>query len=246
MSAATELKLLSAVAVRPAILDLLPAFEHATGRKITASFALNPTVKIRIEAGELFDVAVINKDMLEELIKQGKIAPDGRRAFGRIGLGVAVRAGASKPDLSSVEALKRALVGATSIAYAGEGSSGAHLTALLARLGIMKEVGPKLRSVGGGETGQAVARGEAELGIVPVTTILAAAPGAELAGLFPAELQSYIDFAVGLSAAARDVGGGNALMSFLTSPERDDLLRSRGVERLKEPALGFGRTIAPM
>ena len=96
----------------------------------------------------------------------------------------------------------------------------------------MEEVEPKLRSVGGGETGQVVARGEAELGIVPVTTILAAAPGAELAGLFPTELQSYIDFAVGLSAVARD-GGGNALMSFLTGPESDDLLRSRGVERLK-------------
>ena len=73
-SAATELKLLSAVAVRPAILDLLPAFEHVTGRKVTASFALNPTIKIRIEAGELFDVVVINKDMLEDLIRQGKIA----------------------------------------------------------------------------------------------------------------------------------------------------------------------------
>jgi len=232
-SAATELKLLSAIAVRPVILDLLPAFERVTGRKVAASFALNPAVKLRIEAGELFDVVVINQDMLEDLIRQGKIAPGGRRAFGRVGLGVAVRAGAPKPDLSSVEALKHALVSAKSIAYAGEGSSGAHLTALLARLGIVEEVGPKLRSVGGGETGQVVARGEAELGIVPVTTILAAAPGAELAGLFPAELQSYIDFAAGLGAKARDAGGGNALVSFLTDPESDDLLRSRGVERLK-------------
>ena len=97
----------------------------------------------------------------------------------------------------------------------------------------MEEVEPNLRSVGGGETGQVVARGEAELGIVPVTTILAAAPGAELAGLFPAELQSYIDFAVGLSTAAGDIGGRNALMSFLTGSECDDLLRSRGIERLK-------------
>jgi molybdate transport system substrate-binding protein len=232
-SAATELKLLSAVAVKPALLDLLPAFERESGRKVAVSFALNPAVRIRIEAGELFDVVVINAGMLEDLMSQGRIAPGSRQAFGRVGLGVAVRAGAPKPDLRSVEALKHALMSAKSIAYAGEGSSGAHLIALLARLSIIEEVGHKLRSVGGGETGQVVARGEAELGIVPVTTILAAAPGAELAGLFPSELQSYIDFAVGLSAGARDVGGGNALMSFLTSPENDALLRSKGVERLK-------------
>jgi molybdate transport system substrate-binding protein len=232
-STATELKLLSAVAVRPAILDLLPAFERVTGRKVAASFGLNPAVKMRIEAGELFDVVVITGDMLEDLIRQGKIAFGSRRAFGRVGLGVAVRAGAPKPDLSSVEALKRALVSAKSVAYAGEGSSGAHLTALLARLGILEEVGPRLRSVGGGETGQVVARGEAELGVVPVTTILAATPGAELAGMFPAELQSYIDFAVGLSAATEVIKGGNALMSFLTGPESNELVRSKGVERRK-------------
>ncbi len=229
---ATELKLLSAVAVRPAILDLLPAIERVTGRRIAVSFGLNPAVKMRIESGEPFDVAIINGEMLDDLIRQGKIAFGSQRAFGRVGLGVAIRAGAPKPDLSSVEALKHALVSAKSLAYAGEGSSGAHFNALLARLGIQEEVGPKLRSVGGGETGQVVARGEAELGVVPVTTILAAAPGAELAGMFPTELQSYIDFAVGLSAAASDVDGGNALMNFLTGPESDELLQSKGVERL--------------
>ena len=122
---------------------------------------------------------------------------------------------------------------AKSIAYAGEGSSGAYFTALLARFGILEEVRPKLRSVGGGETGLVIARGEAELGVVPVTTILAAAPGAELAGMFPAELQSYIDFAVALSAEARDVEGGNALTNFLARPESDELLRARGLVRLK-------------
>ncbi|WP_429232535.1 substrate-binding domain-containing protein [Inquilinus ginsengisoli] len=216
----------------PPFLDLLPVIERVTGRRIAASFGLNPAVKMRIESGETFDVAIINGEMLEDLIRQGKIAFGSQRAFGRVGLGVAVRAGAPKPDLRSVEALKRALVSAKSIAYAGEGSSGAHFTALLARLGIQEEVGPKLRSVGGGETGQVVATGEAELGVVPVTTILAAAPGAELAGMFPAELQSYIDFAAGLSAAATDVGGGNALLNFLTGPESDELLKSKGVERL--------------
>jgi molybdate transport system substrate-binding protein len=91
-SAATELKLLSAVAVRPAILDLLPAIERVTGHRIAMSFRLNPAIKMRIEAGEPFDVAVINGEMLEDLIRQGKIAFGSQRAFGRVGLGVAVRA----------------------------------------------------------------------------------------------------------------------------------------------------------
>jgi molybdate transport system substrate-binding protein len=102
---------------------------------------------------------------------------------------------------------------------------------VLARFGILEEVGPKLRSVAGGETGQVIERGEAKLGVVPLTTILASGPGAELAGMFPAELQSYIDVAVGLSATARDVGGGSALIDFLTGSEGDELLRSEGVER---------------
>jgi molybdate transport system substrate-binding protein len=142
-----------------------------------------------------------------------------------------VRAGTQKLDLNSVDAIKRTLLSAKSIAYTAEGSSGAHFTALLARLGILEEVGPNLRSVGGGDTGHVVARGEAELGVVPVTTILAAAPGAELAGTFPADLQSYIEFAVGLNAVARNVSGGAALLSFLTAPGADEVLRPKGVER---------------
>ena len=173
---------------------------------------------------------VLNRDLLDDLIRQGKVTPEGRRPFGRVGLGVAIRAGARKPDVSSVEALKRTLVGAKSIAYTAEGSSGAHFSALLDRLGILDEVTPKLRSVGGGETGLVVARGEAELGVVPVTTILVAAPGAEFAGMFPAELQSYIDFAIGLSAAARNIRGGSALIDFLAGPDASQFLRSKGVE----------------
>ncbi len=117
------------------------------------------------------------------------------------------------------------------MAYAGEGSSGIYFVSLLARLGIAEEMKSKLKSVTGGQTGQVVARGEAELGVVPVTTIIAAAPGAELAGLFPAELQSYIDFAVGMSATAKDVEGSKALITFLTGPESDAAIRAKGLER---------------
>ncbi|MGG5819334.1 substrate-binding domain-containing protein [Falsiroseomonas sp. HW251] len=184
------MKVLSAVAVRAAVLELLPAFERQTGRVAVAAFDLNPAVRTRVKGGEQFDVVVINADMVDDLIRAGKVVAGSQRLLGRAGLGVAVRAGARKPELGTVEAFRRALLGAQSVAYAGEGSSGAHFTALLARLGILEDVAPKLRSVGGGETGQVVARGEAELGVVPVTTIMAAASGAELAGMFRVGLQS--------------------------------------------------------
>lgn len=227
-----ELTLFSAVAVRPVLLGLISDFERDTGVKVAATFELNPAIKRRIEAGEPFDVVVLNADLLDDLQQQGRVVPDARRPFGRVGLGVAMRAGAPKPDVSSVDALMRTLVNAKSIAYTAEGSSGAHFTALLARLGILEAVRPQLRSVGGGETGHVVARGEAELGVVPVTTILVAAPGAELAGLFPAELQSYIDFAIGLGAAARNPRDASALIGFLTGAGVDEVLRSKGVERI--------------
>ncbi len=230
---AAEIKLFSAVAVRPAILDLIPAFEQRMGHKVEVKFEVNPTVKKRIEAGEPFDVVLVNPEMVEDLTKQGKVVAGSQAAFGRAGMGVAVRAGAPKPDLSSVEAFKRALLDAKSVAYAGEGSSGIYFISLLTRLGIAEEIKGKLKSVAGGQTGQVVARGEAELGVVPVTTILAAAPGAELAGLFPAELQSYIDFAVGLSTTARDLEGSKALITFLAGPESDAVTRAKGLERLR-------------
>lgn len=232
-SNAAELKLFSAVAVRPAILDLIPRFEQATGHKIVAMFDVNPGVKKQVESGERFDVVIVNPEMVEDLAKQGKVVAGSQLNFGRAGMGVAVRGGAPKPDLSSVEAFKRTLLNAKSVAYAGEGSSGAHFLALLTRLGIADEMGSKLKSVAGGQTGQVVARGDAELGVVPVTTILAAAPGAELAGLFPTELQSFIDFAIGLSASTSDPEASNALIRFLAAPESDALLRSKGLERSK-------------
>jgi molybdate transport system substrate-binding protein len=226
-----EIKLFSAFAIRPAILNLVARFEKETGIRVNPVFDLNPLIKKRIDAGKLFDMVAMNADVLDDLVKQGKVTPHGRRPFGRVGLGVAIRAGSPRPDVSTVEGLRRTLQNAASIADTSEGSSGAILTAVLAQLGIWDEVQLKLKSVGGGETGHVVARGDTELGIVPVTTILVAAPGAELAGMFPAELQSYIDFDIGLSTSASHARHCLALADFLMRAEEDDMLRSKGVER---------------
>lgn len=145
-------------------------------------------------------------------------------------MGVAAKAGSRPLDIASVEAFEQALKSARSIAYASEGTSGGYFSGLLERLGIADEVKPKLVAIPGGQTAQAVGRGEAELGVVPVTSILAAAPEVVLVGRFPAELQSYVDFAIG-SAGSTNAQAAEQLSEFLMSAAVDDMLAAKGVER---------------
>jgi molybdate transport system substrate-binding protein len=145
-------------------------------------------------------------------------------------MGVAAKAGSRPLNIGSVEAFEHALKGARSIAYASEGTSGGYFSGLLERLGIADEVKPKLVAVPGGQTASAVGRGEAELGVVPVTSILAA-PEVMLVGQFPAELQSYVDFAIGISVDSTDAGAAKQLSEFLMSTAVDDILAAKGVER---------------
>lgn len=225
------IRLFGAIAVRPAILALTPEFEAATGHRVALKWELNPMVKKQIEAGEPFDLVITNPDLVQDLAASGRVRPESQVAFGRIAMGVAAKAGSQRFDVGSVDAFKHALIGAKSIAYASEGTSGAYFAGLLQQLGIADEVGPKLVAISGGQTAAAVGRGEAELGVVPVTSILAAGPEVVLAGRFPAELQSYIDFAIGLSAAATDADAAGKLAEYLTSIAVDDILAARGVER---------------
>jgi molybdate transport system substrate-binding protein len=231
-AAAAEIKPFSAIAVRAVINEVMPAFEKTSGHKVTIKFDVNPNVKKQIEAGETFDVVLVNPEFVDELTRLGKVAQGSGQSFGRIGMGVGIKAGAPKPDLSNVAAFKSSLLAAKSVAYAGEGSSGVYFIALLEKLGISAAMKDKLKPVGGGLTGQLVAKGDYELGVVPVTTILAAS-GAELAGYFPSELQSYIDFGVGISATTKEADASKALLAFLRSAEIDAVLKKRGVDRMK-------------
>ena len=226
-----EIRLLGAIAIRPAILALLPEFEAATGFTVTAGWELNPAVKRQIEAGEPFDLVVINPNLVQDLVDLGKVEAGSQVAFGRIAMGVAAKAGTPPLDIGSVDAFAQALKNSRSIAYASEGTSGAYFSALLERLGIADEVKPKLVAISGGQTATAVVRGEAELAVVPITSILAAAPEVMLVGRFPAELQSYIDFAIGISTDARDPEVARLLSKFLLSPASDDILAATGLQR---------------
>ncbi|OEO32173.1 molybdate ABC transporter substrate-binding protein [Devosia insulae DS-56] len=226
-----EIRLVGAIAVRPAILALIPEFEAATGYAVAARWELNPIVKQQIEASVPFDLVVINPNLVADLAAQGKLEVASQVSFGRIAMGVAARAGGQPLDLGSVAAFERTLQAAASIAYANEGTSGSYFIGLLEQLGIANEVRPKLVPTSGGQTAAAVARGEAELAVIPVSSILAAAPDVVLAGRFPSELQSYIDFAVGISTGARDAKAARVLSAFLTSAASDEVLAAKGLER---------------
>jgi molybdate transport system substrate-binding protein len=225
------IRFFGAIAVRPAVLPLLSRFEAETGHEIAARWELNPVVKQKIAAGERFDVVITNPDLLVDLAAAGKVDAASVVPFGRIPMGLAARAGAPPVDIGSIEAFRRVLRRAGSVAYASEGTSGRYFLGLLDRLGIAAEMTPRLVPVAGGGTAATVAGGGAELGVVPVTSILALAPEVTLVGRFPAELQSYIDFAVGVSSDVGDAGAARRLSDFLVGPATDDALSARGVER---------------
>jgi molybdate transport system substrate-binding protein len=227
-----DVLLFGAIAVRPAVLACLPQFEATTSLSVAAKWELNPIVKKQVEAGEPFDLVITNPDPVAELVALKRVAQGSARPFGRIAMGVAARTGSAPPDIGSVDAFRRLLRDAKSIAYAAEGTSGAYFSGLLERLGLADEVKPRLVAIAGGQTARAVADGLAQLSVVPVTSILAAGPGVMLVGAFPAELQSYIEFAVGISAETRRADAARRLSEFLTSPDVDGILAAKGVERL--------------
>jgi len=175
-----EISVLSGNGARAAVIALCAQFEKATGNKVDLRFGVNVDVKKKIEAGERFDVVVGNPPIVDALIKDGLVV--GPRAdFGRSGLGVAVRAGAPKPDIGTTESFKRALLAAKAVAYPGKGASGIYFVSLLDRMGIKTEMQGKLKPMEAEDTVEVVARGEADM-VVVVATRISDVPGVDRVG----------------------------------------------------------------
>jgi molybdate transport system substrate-binding protein len=223
-----ELKVLSGNGPRAAVRELCTQFERSTGNKIDLRFGVNPEVKQKIEAGESFDVVVGNPPIIDALMKDGAVVGP-RTDIGRAGLAVAVRSGAPKPDISSVEAFKRTLLAAKSVAFPGKGASGIYFVSLLDRLGIAAEMQSKLKPMAAEDTVEVVARGDADM-VVVVATRLVDVPGVDVVGPIPEELQTKIGFAAGLGASAQQPEVAKALIRFLTAPAAAATLRAKGVE----------------
>jgi len=213
-AASAEIKVLTAGAFKQVLLALLPAFEQQTGHKVSVDNDTVGALTKRIDGGETFDLAVLTPAAVDDLARKGKFVAGSRKNLARVGVGVVVKEGAPKPDIGSVDAFKKALLAAKSVAYidpAAGGSSGIYVAGLLDKLGIAGEVKPKAKLIPGGAVAQHIANGEAELGIHQISEILPV-KGATLVGPLPAEIQNYTVYAAGLGANAKESAAAKMLL----------------------------------
>jgi molybdate transport system substrate-binding protein len=232
---AAALTVLSASGIQAVMEDLGPKFERATGHKLVITFAPLDVVVKRIQDGETGDVVVIPRQGIERLAKDGKVVAGTETVLARSGVGVAVRKGAPKPDISSPEALKRTLLAAKSISYSDPalgGTSSLHFAKVLDRLGIADEMKSKAIFPKPGipdGVGLLVANGEAEIGVSQFQSLIAVA-GIELVGPLPGDLQDTIVFSAAIMASAKQTEGGKTLIDFLRTPEAAAVIKAKGME----------------
>jgi molybdate transport system substrate-binding protein len=229
---AAEIRLLSASALHPAIDALIPEFEKSSGHKLTAAYGTAGAVAERVLKNEAADVVTSSLPMIERLQAQGKVVAGDRVIIAKVGVGAFVRKGAAKPDIGSVDAFKRAMLAARSIAYpdpAGGGASGIYVASLLERLGIAAEMKPKTKLSTLGTLYASVASGEVEIGFNQVSEILAQ-PTVELAGPLPPAIQNYTQFAPGIVTGGGHTDAARALVTFLYSPTAKTVLKAKGFE----------------
>jgi molybdate transport system substrate-binding protein len=225
---AAEIKFMATAALSSPIRELAPQFERATGHRVVMEFASVIPLKRRIDAGETFDSVVLIPAMIDDLIKQGKVPADTRVAFVRTGLGMAVAKGAPRPDIGSVDALKRSLLNAKSVGYEPEAQPGILFLEILDRLAIAQEMRPKLKPYPG-MWAEGLERREVEMAVSSIGSILGTQ--ADLVGSFPRELQRYVDFAAGISTTTKEPLAAKALLQFLLSPTAMLVFKAKGFGR---------------
>jgi molybdate transport system substrate-binding protein len=224
---AAEIKVLSTVGMQPATPELFAQFEAATGHKIVVTYGLAAVLKTKFLEGAPADVLISTGPIIEDLAKQGKVVPESRKDVARSGVGVAVKAGAPRPDISTPEALKSAVLAAKSVGYSQQGASGVAFAKVLERLGIAEQVKAKYKDTGT-KAGEMVAAGEIELAAAQIPELMAVR-GAEVVGPLPAELQTVTIFSVGLTASAQDSGAAKALIEFLAGPQAAPVYKAKGL-----------------
>jgi molybdate transport system substrate-binding protein len=231
---AAEINAFISTAIKAATDELLPPFERANGHVIRASYAPSGALIPRFERGEPVDVFLTDSTALDALIARGKIA-GGRTDLVRTGIGVAVRKGAARPDVSSPAALKSALLAARSIGHAspaGGSITAAHIQGVFERLGIAAQVAAKVRLAAGGPNGRVsvlVSSGQAEIGLQQVSELMSN-PGVDVIGLLPAELQQITLYSAGVTAIAREPEAARALIEALTAPSAAPIYKAKGLD----------------
>jgi molybdate transport system substrate-binding protein len=225
---AAEIKIIAAAPMTAVVQELGAQFQRTSGHRLNATFVSGPIVKQKIDGGEPFDLAVSITPVIDALVKERKVIAATRTDLAYAPVGMGVRAGAPKPDISTVDNFKRALLGARSVAHSAVGASGEHFKATLARLGIAEEMKPKLRPMPADRIAQAVPSGEAEVIVVTMSVIMV--PGTDLVGPIPAELQFYNTFAGAVSAQAKQADAAGALLRFLAAPAAAPVILAKGMQ----------------
>jgi molybdate transport system substrate-binding protein len=229
---AAEVKVLTSVALTAVLDELSPAFEKKTGHKLVIEYGLAADQKKRIQGGERADLIILTRAMMEDLLKEKKLTADGLVNIAGTPVAVAARAGAAKPDISTVEAFKQALLATKSIVYADPakgGLSGVVAARAIEQLGIADQMKAKTILVPGAQSGDVVAKGEAELGIAQASEIVPVA-GAQLVGPLPGEFAVMTRFTGGIGAESEAVPAVKALIEFLTGPEAAPVFKAKGFE----------------
>jgi molybdate transport system substrate-binding protein len=225
---AAEIKVLSALGIKAVMDDLVPKFERASGHRLVVTFApLGAAMKL-VQGGETGDVIILPQQGMANLAKSGRVSAEGVRPLARSGMAVAVRKGAPKPDISTPEAFRGALLAAKSITY-GRGAGSEHIEKLLERLGIASEVEAKTVRGAAGDSGVRVANGEAEIGL-SLLQVLVPVAGIDVVGPLPGDLQETTVFAVAILPETKDASSSKALVDFLLTTEAGKVFKEKGLE----------------
>lgn len=224
---AEEIRVLSSVGIKAVVEALAPQFEKTTKHTVTAVFDLAGVLKTKIEGGEPFDVAILTPPLLDDLIAKGRVSAKSNVA--RVGLGLMIKAGARKPDIGTVDAFKRTLLGAQSITFASTGASGVAFLATAKQLGIADAIKTK-PAASGDEVNANILSGASDLAVLPLSEILPV-KGAELGAIFPADVQTFVVMAAGVNAKAPG-SAAKDFVAFLMSPANNAVIKTKGMERL--------------
>jgi molybdate transport system substrate-binding protein len=237
---AAEIRVMISGGLSAAYNALVPEFEHATGNKVLTAYgpSMGTTVDaipVRLERGEPADVLIMVGYALDDLIKQGKVLADSRVDLVKSPIGIAVKSGAPKPDISSADAVRRALLAAKSVAYSDSASGVYVSTEMFRKLGIADAMKDKTRKIPATPVAEIVARGEAEIGFQQISEMLPI-PGVDIVGQLPPELQKITVYSAGIASVSKEPDAGKALIKYLASPEARDAIVKSGMEPIKPGA----------
>jgi molybdate transport system substrate-binding protein len=228
-STSAAIKVIASNAVKEACAHLMPRFEQASGHAVCAIWGGTLDISRRVWGGEVVDLVILAAERIDDLIRQGRLKAGSRVDLARSGVGVAVRAGARKPDISSGAALRTALLAARSIVLSS-GPSSVHMARLFERMGVAEEINAKMHQIGPGlPVAAAVARGEGEIGFTQVSELLGA-DGVAFVGALPAEVQLVTVWSAGVHVAAAQAEAATELVGFLRGAEAGEVFRRCGME----------------